>query len=91
MINDRENLANLTKKVFKSFSYEIFQYLEKNEKKRLSLTNKFFLDLVDCHYLFDDSMQSLNELFQNTIEIENSELFGERPKSKLCMYILFLF
>jgi len=84
MINEREYL---TKKVFKSFSYEIFQFLNKEEKTRLSMTNKFFNDLVDCHGLFGDSIKSLNDLFSSNIEIDESTDFkvDEKPKSKFCM------
>jgi len=83
MINERENL---TKQVFKSFSYEIFQYLNKEDKARLSMTNKFFYDIVDCHCLFDESFKSLNNLFSTMIELDN-EVEEEKPTSKFCMHI----
>lgn len=84
MINER---GELTKKVFKSFSYEIFLFLDKKDKARLSMTNKFFNDLVDCHGLFDDSIKSLSQLFNNTIDIEEASEYEpqEKPKSKFCI------
>jgi hypothetical protein len=59
------------KEVFYSFSYEIFQFLEKSDLTNLKLTNKIFWDICDCHELFSDSIKSLDKIFLNSLEINN--------------------
>jgi hypothetical protein len=57
----------LLEKCFKNNSYEIMQFLEKEDIDNLKLVNKFFNNLCECHLLFDDSINSLNNLFNMTI------------------------
>jgi hypothetical protein len=55
------------KPVFNKNSYEIFQFLEKQDLNNLKLTNKFFFELCECHNLFTDSIKGLQSLFLNSI------------------------
>ena len=57
----------LLEKCFKENSYEIMQFLDKDDIDRLKLVNKFFNNLCECHSLFNDSINSLNNLFNMTI------------------------
>ena len=58
--------------VFKNNSYEIFQFLENRDIENLRRTNKFFCDICDCYYLFDNSIQSLGKLFAMSLNNENN-------------------
>ena len=69
----------LLREVFKNNSYEIFQFLEKEDIQSLKLVNKYFLDVCDCHELLDSSMKSLSQLFVQTVKVEDN---GHK-KSKL--------
>ena len=53
----------LLETVFKNNSFEIFQFLEKDDIDNLQKTNKFFLNICDCYLLMDNSMKSLGNLF----------------------------
>ena len=53
----------LLETVFKNNSFEIFQFLDKDDIENLEKTNKFFLNLCDCYLLMDNSMKSLGNLF----------------------------
>ena len=57
----------LLEKCFKDNSYEIFQFLDKGDIDNLKLVNKFFNNLCECHTLFNESINSLNNLFSMTI------------------------
>ena len=57
----------LLEKCFKDNSYEILQFLDKEDLDNLKLVNKFFNNLCDCHSLFNNSINSLNNLFNITI------------------------
>lgn len=61
------------KPAFESHSYEICQFLTKEDLKNLKLANKFFYDLCDCYLLFEESISSLQNLFKNSIINENIE------------------
>ena len=58
---------HLLEKCFKDNSYEIFQFLDNDDMDNLKLTNKFFNNLCECHSLFNNSINSLNNLFYKTI------------------------
>ena len=70
----------LIEKCFKNNSYEIFQFLDNNDLDNLKLTNKFFNNLCECHYLFNNSINSLNNLFNKTI---NDKIEPIKKGSKL--------
>ena len=57
----------LFEKCFKNNSYEILQFLGNNDIENLKTTNKFFYNLCECHSLFNNSINSLNNLFYQTI------------------------
>ena len=58
--------------VFKNNSYEIFQFLDNRDIENLRRTNKFFCDICDCYFLFDNSIQSLGKLFAMSLNNENN-------------------
>jgi hypothetical protein len=60
----------LLKPVFNQHSYEVFQFLEKQDLNNLKCTNQFFLEICDCHSLFTDSIKGLHSLFINSIAEE---------------------
>ncbi len=68
----------LLETVFKNNSYEIFQFLEKEDIENLEKTNKFFLDICDCYLLLDNSIKSLGKLFAISINEDNKKV----PKKK---------
>ena len=74
--------------VFKNNSYEIFQFLENRDIENLRRTNKFFCDICDCYYLFDNSIQSLGKLFamslnnENNNDSKNNKIVAKDKKSK---------
>ena len=74
--------------VFKNNSYEIFQFLENRDIENLRRTNKFFCDICDCYYLFDNSIQSLGKLFamslnnENNNDSKNNKIVTKDKKSK---------
>ena len=68
------------KKCFRDNSFEIFQFLDKSDIDNLKLVNKFFNNLCECHSLFDDSINSLNNLFNMTI---NDKVEPMKKGSKL--------
>ena len=70
----------LLEKCFKDNSFEIFQFLEKEDIDNLKLTNKFFNNLCECHLLFNDSIDSLNNLFNITV---NEKVEPIKKTSKL--------
>ena len=70
----------LLEKCFKNNSYEIFQFLEKEDIENLKMTNKFFCNLCDCHLLLGESINSLNHLFNMTI---NEKVNPMKKTSKL--------
>jgi len=70
----------LLEKCFKENSYEIMQFLDKDDIDRLKLVNKFFNNLCECHSLFNDSINSLNNLFNMTI---NDKVEPMKKGSKL--------
>ena len=57
----------LLEQCFKNNSYEIFQFLDKDDIENLKMTNKFFCNLCDCHLLLGESLNSLYSLFNMTI------------------------
>ena len=70
----------LLEKCFKENSYEIMQFLDKDDIDKLKLVNKFFNNLCECHSLFNDSINSLNNLFNMTI---NDKVEPMKKGSKL--------
>lgn len=67
---------SLFKKVFSSNSYEIMQYLNKDDIISLKMSNKYLLDICECHSLFITSIQSLDKLFLTSIDT----LYNTNPK-----------
>ena len=70
----------LLEKSFKENSFEIMQFLEKEDLDNLKMVNKFFNNLCECHLLFNDSINSLNNLFNMTI---NDKVVPMKKESKL--------
>ena len=70
----------LLETVFKNNSYEIFQFLEKEDIENLEKTNKFFLDICDCYLLFDNSIKSLGKLFAISINEDNKKVPEKKSK-----------
>ena len=70
----------LLEKCFKENSFEIMQFLDKDDIDKLKLVNKFFNNLCECHLLFNDSINSLNNLFNMTI---NDKVEPMKKGSKL--------
>ena len=70
----------LLEQCFKNNSYEIFQFLDKNDIENLKMTNKFFCNLCDCHLLLGESLNSLGSLFNMTI---NEKVNPIKKTSKL--------
>ena len=70
----------LLEKCFKNNSYEIFQFLDKDDIENLRRTNKFFCNLCDCHLLLGESINSLGGLFNMTI---NEKVTPIKKTSKL--------
>ena len=70
----------LLEKCFKDNSYEILQFLDKKDINNLTLVNKFFNGICECHSLFSESMNSLNNLFNMTI---NDKIEPMKKGSKL--------
>ena len=56
------------------------QFLDKDDIDKLKLVNKFFNNLCECHLLFNDSINSLNNLFNMTI---NDKVEPMKKGSKL--------
>ena len=70
----------LLEQCFKNNSYEIFQFLDKDDIENLKKTNKFFCNLCDCHLLLGESLNSLGSLFNMTI---NEKVTPMKKSSKL--------
>lgn len=70
----------LLEKCFKDNSFEILQFLEKEDIDNLKLANKFFNNLCECHSLFNFSISSLNNLYNMTI---NDKVEPIKKSSKL--------
>ena len=70
----------LLEKCFKNNSYEIFQFLDKDDIENLRRANKFFCNLCDCHLLLGESISSLGSLFNMTI---NEKVTPIKKTSKL--------
>ena len=70
----------LLEQCFKNNSYEIFQFLDKEDIENLKMTNKFFCNLCDCHLLLGESINSLGSLFNMTI---NEKVTPMKKTSKL--------
>ena len=70
----------LLEQCFKNNSYEIFQFLDKDDIENLKMTNKFFCNLCDCHLLLGESLNSLGSLFNMTI---NEKVTPMKKSSKL--------
>ncbi len=70
----------LLETVFKNNSYEIFQFLEKEDIENLEKTNKFFLDICDCYLLLDNSIKSLGKLFAISINEDNKKVPEKKSK-----------
>ena len=70
----------LLEKCFKNNSYEIFQFLDKEDIENLRMTNKFFCNLCECHLLLGESINSLGFLFNMTI---NEKVNPIKKTSKL--------
>ena len=70
----------LMEQCFKNNSYEIFQFLDKYDLANLKVTNKFFCNLCECHLLLEDSINSLGDLFNKTI---NDKAIPMKKSSKL--------
>lgn len=60
------------KPVFNQNSYEIFQFLDKDDLNNLKITNKYFCELCECHNLFSESIKGLQILFLNSIVAEEN-------------------
>ena len=65
---------------FKDNSYEIFQFLDKDDMENLRMANRFFSNLCDCHLLLGESLNSLGSLFNITI---NEKVTPLKKASKL--------
>lgn len=57
--------------VFSNNSYEIFQFLGRDEINKLKQVHPYFCNLCDCSELFESSIEQLDELFTNEIETES--------------------
>lgn len=71
---------------FKACSYEILQFLTFKDIQHLTCTNKFFLDLCDCHTLLIESFKGLDTLLINSVDLESNHQEKEQKlqkKSKL--------
>ena len=71
----------LLETVFKNNSFEIFQFLEKDDIENLEKTNRFFLNICDCYLLMDNSMKSLGKLF--AISFQEDKKRNPEKKSKV--------
>lgn len=71
----------LIKEAFKENSYEILQFLDKEDIVNLKQVNYFFFDLCECHELFSNSMDSLGKLF--TMSVNTSSIVAKPKTSKL--------
>ena len=65
--------------VFSNNSYEIFQFLGRDEINKLKQVHPYFCNLCDCSELFESSIEQLDELFTNEIETESK---NNKKKSK---------
>ena len=70
----------LLETVFKNNSFEIFQFLDKDDIENLEKTNKFFLDICDCYLLLDNSIKSLGKLFAISINEDNKKVPEKKSK-----------
>lgn len=68
------------KEAFSNNSQEILQFLDEEDIASLKLTNKFFLDICDCHQLFSNTIKELGKLF--SISVEPTGIEPEKKKSK---------
>lgn len=78
-----QEFKNLKEEVFKKHSYDIFEFLEKADVARLSLTSNFFLDLYDNYFFVKDSFKMVLDMKDNEIELdkETEQIFdNEKPK-----------
>ena len=57
----------LLEQCFKSHSFEIFQFLDKDDIENLKRANKLFCNICDCHLLLEESLSSLGKLFSLTV------------------------
>lgn len=71
----------LMKEAFKENSYEILQFLGKEDISNLKHVNHFFLDLCDCYQLFSNSIGSLSKLF--SMSVNTSSIIAKPKTSKL--------
>ena len=70
----------LLETVFKNNSFEIFQFLDKDDIENLEKTNKFFLNLCDCYLLMDNSMKSLGNLFAISFQEDKKKIPEKKSK-----------
>ena len=70
----------LLETVFKNNSFEIFQFLEKDDIDNLQKTNKFFLNICDCYLLMDNSMKSLGNLFAISFQEDKKKILKRKVK-----------
>ena len=70
----------LLEEAFKNNSFEIFQFLDKDDLLSLKRSNKYFKDIIDCYELFVNSIDCLGQLFNMTINEVTEPL---KKKSKV--------
>ncbi len=79
--SERPNFYHLPflEEAFKNNSYEIFQFLDNKDINNLRKTNKFFWDICDCYFLFDDTIQSLSKFFSTSLnnDINDNDNFNQ--------------
>ena len=64
----------LMTEVFTNNSYEIFQFLTREEINKLRNVHRFFDNLCECNELFEGSIEALDDLCYN----ENTSCGGKR-------------
>lgn len=72
----------LLREVFTNNSFEIFQFLESEDISNLKMVNKFFMNVSECHELFDDSIKSLGKLFNLSVNIPEENTSKKKSKFK---------
>ena len=70
------------KEAFTNNSQEILQFLDEDDIHNLKLTNKFFLDICDCHLLLSETMKQLGSLFSISVESQEPPKKTSKFKEK---------
>lgn len=85
-INYNDNNKKDTNKIFNKaltiISYNLLEYLTKDEKQNLKLVNKHVMDIIDCEELFKTSINSLSKLFYKENLFEDEDLKNKPPEKK---------